>query len=113
MPIPLYEKGHAVDCDVAPSLATLKNKSVVITGGLSSSIWTYTWLLWLTMRLKGANGLGEGYVRAFAGAGWAGILAAQMLVSGIWLTQICIRAFVTFGDINEQRGKEIERELSP
>jgi hypothetical protein len=69
MPIPLYEKGHPVDCDVAPNLATLKNKSVVVTGGLSFLIWTYAGLLRLTMRLKGANGLGEGYVRAFAGAG--------------------------------------------
>lgn len=40
MPISHYEKGHPVDCDVPPNLATLKNKSVVITGGLSSSIWT-------------------------------------------------------------------------
>jgi len=37
----------------------------------------------------GANGLGEAYVRAFTGAG----------------------AYVTFGDINEERGKSIAEEL--
>jgi hypothetical protein len=69
MPIPIYEKGHPVDCDVAPDLATLKNKSVVVTGGLSFLSSTFGRLLGLTRRLQGANGLGEGYVRAFAGAG--------------------------------------------
>lgn len=39
MPIPAYEKGHPVDCDVAPNLATLKSKSVVVTGGLYCSSW--------------------------------------------------------------------------
>ena len=66
MPIPTYEKGHVVDCDVAPNLATLKRKSVLITGGSSCLCITKATMaeLWL-----GANGLGETYVRAFAGAG--------------------------------------------
>jgi len=49
MPLPPFKFNGLVDCDVAPDLSTLKNKSVIITGG--------------------ANGLGETYVRAFAGAG--------------------------------------------
>jgi hypothetical protein len=32
---------------------------------------------------------------------------------GISLTRVCVRGFVTFGDINEKKGKEIEAELSP
>ena len=67
MPIPIYEKGHVVDCDVAPDLTTLKRKSVLITGGSSCLCKTQRWLwaeLWL-----GADGLGETYVRAFASAG--------------------------------------------
>ena len=38
MPIPTYEKGHVVDCEVAPNLTTLKRKSVLVTGG-SSCLW--------------------------------------------------------------------------
>jgi hypothetical protein len=45
--------------------------------------------------------------------GKRGDVVQQEKARGIWLTSICIRAFVTFGDINEKRGKEIEAELSP
>jgi NAD(P)-dependent dehydrogenase (short-subunit alcohol dehydrogenase family) len=67
MPIPIYEKGHVVDCDIAPNLTTLKRKSVLITGGssrLCKSLKVAMAELWL-----GADGLGETYVRAFASAG--------------------------------------------
>ena len=67
MPIPIYEKGHVVDCDIAPNLTTLKRKSVLVTGGssrLCKSPKVAMAELWL-----GADGLGETYVRAFASAG--------------------------------------------
>lgn len=67
MPIPIYEKGHVVDCDVAPNLTTLKRKSVLITGG--SSCLCKTQKVTMAELWLGANGLGETYVRAFAGAG--------------------------------------------
>ena len=52
MPVPIYEKGHPVDCDVPPALTTLKNKSVLVTGGLPSKI-GHGHVLGLTLRRKG------------------------------------------------------------
>ena len=71
MPLPPYSYNGPLDCSVVPDKSQLKGKSVIVTGG--------------------ANGLGEGYVRAFSAAG----------------------AFVTFGDVNEARGKELVAELGP
>jgi hypothetical protein len=67
MPIPIYEKGHVVDCDVAPNLTTLKRKSVIITGG--SSCLCKNPKVAMAKLWPGADGLGETYVRAFASAG--------------------------------------------
>jgi hypothetical protein len=47
MPIPIYEIGHVVDCDVAPNLTTLKRKSVLVTGG-SSCLCKTQKRLWLS-----------------------------------------------------------------
>jgi len=49
MPIDPYKYSGPIDTTVSPDLSTLRDKSVIVTGG--------------------ANGLGEAYVRAFSAAG--------------------------------------------
>ncbi|KAI9927108.1 hypothetical protein MW887_003491 [Aspergillus wentii] len=67
-PLPPYEYTGPVDCTVAPDPSSLKDKSVIITGG--------------------ANGMGEAIARTLASHG----------------------AFVTIGDVNEERGNGIAAE---
>ncbi|KAL4866114.1 hypothetical protein BDV12DRAFT_199435 [Aspergillus spectabilis] len=64
-----YTLSAPVDCTVEPNTSNLKGKTAIVTGG--------------------ANGLGQAYVRALAGAG----------------VNVCI------GDLDTNRGKELEREL--
>lgn len=64
--LPPYQYTGPVDCTIPPDPSKLKGKSVIVTGGMFSSICIKS----LPDQCIGANGMGETTVREFAAAGY-------------------------------------------
>ncbi|KAK4941022.1 hypothetical protein LTR10_018942 [Elasticomyces elasticus] len=98
----VYEYTGPVDCSVVPDKTQCSGKSVIVTGGRFKIVVPFGAIdpdvgVGCVKNgadpspLLGANGMGEAYVREFTKNG----------------------AFVTYCDLNEEKGKAIETELTP
>lgn len=103
--LPPYQYTGPVDCAIPLDPSKLKGKSVIVTGGMLSSIC----IKYVPDQCIGANGMGETTVREFAAAGY--VHPNHTLSNKAKLTKES--AFVTIADLNVERGEQVARELAP
>lgn len=106
MPVDPYKYSGPIDTTVSPDLSTLKGKSVIVTGGVYSlsypafkQILTCNRCQWSRRSIRSSI-LGS-WVRRYE------------IFPGGRCTEASTRAYVTFGDINEEKGASMEKELAP